>query len=130
MNDDVSFEFLACLQDYRRKYVMMKAFRAWRKYLTAMRRRYKKACLVLDYWGHHTMKKCFNYLKGQRKSVKPARIPYSKGIYLIILAASTFLAPKTFVSSGCRIDKILSLFKQVRIFVNSVNEMLVINTPA
>ena len=114
MEAEFSSEFLACLNEYRRKYTIHKAFRAWKKYVNGNNNRYSKACTALEYWNFNTLKKCFNYLKRLRKISEAGGIPYTKGIYLIILAASCFLAPKAIKSYGCRLDKLLSLFKQVR----------------
>lgn len=114
MQKEVSFEFLACLEDYRRKYITHKTFRALKKHVLANRRRYNRACLSLEYWSHQTMKKCFNCLKYRQYQLGSHGIDYSKGIYLILLAASCFLSEKAFRSCGYRLDKLLSLFKQVR----------------
>jgi len=113
MEAEYSSEFLACLNEYRRKFTIHKVFRAWRKIAHSNTKRYSKACTALEYWNYSTLRKCFNYLKRLRKVSEPGGIPYNKGIYLIILAASCFLAPKAIKSYGCRLDKLLSLFKQV-----------------
>lgn len=117
MQNDLSFDFLTCLDDYRKKYLKLKAFRAWQRYLTANLKRYRRACLALEYCSFQTMRKCFNALRKPQKKAGSLPIPYSYGVYLILLAASTFLPQKTFTSYGYRIDKLLSLFKQVKLTI-------------
>jgi len=112
MENEISTEFLACLKDYRKKSTIHRSFQAWRKYVMLNRRRYNKACMALEQWNYYTTKKCFNILKGNQ-AIKCRDIPYSKGIYFVILAALCFLPQKTIKSYGCRLDKLLSLFKQV-----------------
>ncbi len=115
MEIELSSEFLACLDDYRRKSTLHKGFRSWRKYVVSNRRRYDTGCAALEHWSYHTIRKCFSSFKRQI-SLNNVQVPYSKGIYLVLLAASTFLPEKTFKSNACRMDKLLSLFKQVKAY--------------
>jgi len=70
------------------------------------------------------IKKYFNILKAGQ-AIKLNGFPYSKGIYFIILAAICFLPQKSIKSYGCRIDKLLSLFKQVSniLKIEIINEL-------
>ena len=114
MHNDYSFEFLTCLEDYRKKVLIHTAFRAWRKNIVANRRRYSRACRALEFWSLNTMQKCFKSFKSFSDDTKQVQIPYSKGIYLILLAASTFLSEKATTVYGYRLDKIFNLFVKVK----------------
>ena len=114
MQNEFSFEFLSCLKDYRNKFILLKSFRSWRKYINMNNKKYKKSCGALEFWSSQTMKKCFRALRGSKGRFEPCSNDFTKSLYLMILAATTFLPEKTFIVHGYRIDKIISLFKQVR----------------
>lgn len=109
----ISQGFLAELENYRRNALLYKSFMAWKYLNSRSQRTNKRHVLALEYWSYQTMNKCFRRMKTLLIPDELRNMGFSKGKYLVYLAAATLLPQKSLGIFKCRIDKLINMLIEV-----------------